>query len=104
MQIITEINYDWLWWVGLIIIIVSIVFFAMFVEKYCDWAGVVGLFLLFLGIILFIFGLIQLKKPHSFRIRLDNSYTIGELISQCDSVKYEPKYDTWLVRFKEEDK
>lgn len=104
MQIITEINYDWLWWVGLIVIIVSIVFFAVYIEECCIWAGVVGLFMLFVGIIFFIFGLTEINRPHSFRIRLDDSYTIGELTSQCDSVKYEPKYDTWLVRFKEEDK
>ena len=102
MQIITEINHDWLWVVGILIILVSVCFFVMFVEKCMDWAGVVGGVIFFMGACVFVAGLVQLGRGHSFRIKMEDSYTVSELVQQCNSIKYEPEYDTWLVRFKED--
>ena len=98
MEIIKEINYDWMWKFGLVLIGIGIISFIIFIIFERELSAIV-VPVLAVGIAFFVAGIIQLNKPR-FRVKLCDTYTVHELIEQCDSVKYESEYGTWLVRFK----
>ena len=99
MEIIKEINYDWMWKVGLVLLIIGIILFVICII-FDSELSVIGVPMLMIGIILFIAGIIQLNKP-KFHVKLCDTYTVYELIEQCELVQYESNYGTWLVQFKE---
>lgn len=101
MEIIKEINYDWVWKVGLVLFIIGLVLLLVGTMTDHDVWSTIGIPILALGVVTFPIGIAQLKNSHTFRVKLNNTYTVHELIEQCDSVEYEPDYETWLVRFKE---
>ena len=99
MEIIKELNYDWMWKFGLVLLIIGIILFVIFIIFDPE--------LSFIGIPAFVIGVVVLAvgigNGTQFRVKLCDTYTVYELIEQCDSVKYEPNYGTWLVRFKQEE-
>lgn len=103
MEIIKEINYDWIWKVGLILLIIGLGLLIVGIITAYDWCSAIGVPILTLGVISFAVGIAQLKNSHTFRVKLNDTYTVQELAEQCDYVVYEPDYGTWLVRFKQED-
>ena len=100
MEIITELNYDWLWWAGGILLIVGIVLLIVSAKVDEDF-GFFGVITFVCGILCLVYGCAAHKQ---FRVKIDDSYTIGKLREQCEYMKYEHKYDTWLVEFKEGEK
>jgi len=102
MEIIKEINYDWIWIVGLILLIIGLVLLIVDIIKDYGWLSTIGIPILVFGAVSFAVGLAQLKNSHTFRVKLNDTYTVHELIEQCESVEYELDYGTWLVRFKQE--
>ena len=100
MEIIKEINYDWVWKCGLILLIIGTgLLLVGILTDHTVWSTM-GIPLLALGVVAFPLGIAQLKNSHTFRVKLTNTYTVQELSEQCDYIAYEPDYGTWLVRFK----
>ena len=103
MEIIKEINYDWVWKIGLVLFIIGIgLLLVGILIDHTVWSTI-GIPLLALGVVAFPLGIAQLKNSHTFRVKLTDTYTVHELIEQCESVEYESDYGTWLVRFKQEE-
>ena len=102
MEIIKEIDYDWVWKVGLVLFIIGLVLVFVGIMTDHDVWSAIGIPVLALGVVAFPLGLAQLKNSHTFRVKLNDTYTVHELIEQCESVEYESDYGTWLVKFKEE--
>lgn len=102
MEIIKEINYDWMWIVGLILLIIGLVLLIVDIIKDYGWLSTIGIPILVFGAVSFAVGLAQLKNSHTFRVILNDTYTVQELSEQCDYIVYEPDYGTWLVRFKQD--
>lgn len=102
MEIIKEINYDWVWKVGLVLLIIGLVLLIIDIIKDYGWCSTIGIPILAFGAASFAVGLAQLKNSHTFRVILNDTYTVHELSEQCDYVEYEHDYGTWLVRFKED--
>lgn len=100
MEIIKEINYDWMWKFGLVLLVIGIILFVIFIIFESELSAIAIPAFLF-GVILLVVGIVRFNEPR-FRVKLCDTYTVYELIERCDSVKYEPDYGTWLVRFKEE--
>lgn len=98
MEIIKEINYDWMWKVGLVLLIIGIILFIILIifKSELSAIGVPGIAF---GISFLVVGVCYGSR---FRVKLNDTYTVCQLIEQCESVKYEPDYGTWLVRFKED--
>lgn len=103
MEIIKEINYDWIWKVGLILLIIGIGLLLLDTIIDHKWCSTIGIPILATGIVAFTIGIIQLKNSHTFRVKLTDTYTVQELSEQCDYIVYEQDYGTWLVRFKQEE-
>ena len=101
MEIIKEINYDWMWKVGLVLCIIGIILFVIFIIFESELSAI-GLSALLFGVIFLVVGIVKLNMP-SFRVKLNDTYTVHELLEQCDYVKYEHDYGTWIVRFKQEE-
>ena len=102
MEIVKEINYDWVWKVGLVLFIIGLVLLLVGVMTDHDVLSTIGIPILALGVVAFPIGITQLKNNHTFRVKLNDTYTIHDLIEHCESVEYEPDYGTWLVRFKDD--
>lgn len=101
MEIIKEINYDWMWKVGLVLLIIGIILFVIGII-FDSALAVVGVPALAFGISVLVVGVVRLNGPW-FRVKLNDTYTVHELIEQCESVEYEPDYETWLVQFKQDE-
>lgn len=101
MEIIKEINYDWMWKFGLALIGIGIISFIIFIIFERELSAI-GIPALLIGIVFLVVGIVSLNRPR-FRIKLCDTYTVYELIEQCESVEYESDYGTWLVRFKQEE-
>jgi len=104
MEIIKEINYDWIWIFGLILLIIGLGILIVDIVIAHEWCLNIGILILAVGVISFAVGLAQLKNSHTFRVKLSDTYTVQELSEQCEYVVYEPDYGTWLVRFREDRK
>lgn len=104
MNIVKEINYDWIWKVGLILLIIGVGLLIIDIMKDYGWCSAIGIPILAVGAVAFAVGLAQLRNSHTLRVKLNDTYTVQELSEQCDYVVYEPDYGTWLVRFKEDRK
>jgi len=102
MEIIKEINYDWVWKVGLILLIIGLVLLIIDIIKDYGWLSTIGIPILAVGAVAFAVGLAQLRNSHTFRVIFNDTYTVQELSEQCDYIEYEHDYGTWLIRFKEE--
>ena len=103
MEIIKENNYDWVWEVGLIILIIRFASLILYIiTDHIVWSTI-GIPILALGFVSFAVGLAELKHSHAFRVKITDTYTVQELSEQCDYIVYEPDYGTWLVRFKQEE-
>lgn len=103
MEIIKEINYDWMWKTGLVLCIIGLGILIIDIVIAHEWCLNIGILILAVGAVSFAVGLAQLKNSHTFRVKLSDTYTVQELSEQCDYVKYEHDYGTWLVRFKQEE-
>lgn len=104
MEIIKEIDYDWIWKVGLVLLIIGLVLLIIDIIKDYGWCSTIGIPILAVGAVAFAVGLAQLRNSHTFRVKLNEIYTVQELSEQCDYIEYEHDYGTWLVRFKEDRK
>ncbi len=100
MEIIKEINYDWIWKVGLVLLIIGIILFIILIIFKSELSEI-GVPVLAFGVAFLVVGMCYGSRSR-FRVKLCDTYTVSELIEKCESVKYEPNYDTWLVRFKED--
>lgn len=103
MEIIKEINYDWVWKVGLVLLIIGLGILIICIITDNMWFSTAGMLIFVVGVISFAIGLAQLKNSHTLRVKLNDTYTVQELSEQCDYIVYEPDYGTWLVRFKQEE-
>ena len=104
MEIVKEINYGWIWEVGLVLFIIGLVLLIIDIIKDYGWCSVIGIPILAVGAVAFAVGLAQLRNSHTLRVKLNGTYTVQELSEQCEYVVYEPDYGTWLVRFREDRK
>ena len=100
MEIVKEINYDWIWKVGLILFIIGLGVLIVAIVTDHEWCATIGVPILAFGIVSFAIGIVQLKNSHTFRVKINDAYTVRELSEQCDYIEYEHDYGTWLVRFK----
>jgi len=98
MEIIKEINYDWMWIFGLVLLIIGIILFIILIIFKSELSAI-GIPALPFGVVFLVVGMCYGSR---FRVKLCDTYTVSELIKQCESVEYEPNYGTWLVRFKED--
>ena len=103
MEIIKELNYDWVWKVGLVLFILGLVLLIVGIITDHDWCSTIGIPILALGFVAVPLGIAQLGNSHTFRVKINDTYTVHELTEQCEYIEYEPDYGTWLVRFKKEE-
>lgn len=101
MEIIKEINYDWMWKFGLVLLIIGIILFVICIILESELSAI-GVPALLFGVIFLVVGIVRFNEPR-FRVKLNDTYTVHELSEQCDYVEYEHDYGTWLVQFKQEE-